>query len=387
MATLLFKNLILKLTLLAALLVSAMLLGRVQAQETADEAAKKHGLSFPIAELGNCTDLATCKAYCDSRDHQTECVNFAKKKGFYKEPELKGKEAQVLAAAKTELGCNSKEACMTICQKEENIEKCSNFASKHGLGGPPVGRGNPQLLTKAKEILGCNSEDSCKAVCENPTNQQKCSDFASQAGLGGGIRRVGPGGCNSEESCRAYCESHMDECRQFGGGQRGEGERRSGPGGCNSEASCQAYCEKNPAECGGQDGRGPGGLQDDFCRQNPQKCQRGSAGGPSNLTPQEYCQQNPDQCRDRRDMDAPRDATGSGQRPPQYNQQQYNSQPYNGQQYNSGQADQSQYNSGQYNPSPSSGQNDQPSSQPSSQVQGAQTEKTLWQRFLNWLGF
>lgn len=260
-----------------------------------EEIVRKHGISFPIVELGNCGSISECKAFCDSEANRDACMSFAKQKGFYKEPQ---RDDAILNEAKAELGCDSESSCRVVCEAEENREKCSSFAQKHGLGGPRGKPGDRNILNKAKEILGCDSEESCRAVCENPDNQEKCSNFAKATGLGGGMRRVGPGGCNSEESCKAFCEQNMDECRKFGGGApAGSDAGRRGPGGCDSEESCRVYCESNPEECGRQGGPGPQDFQERFCRENPDKCSGGRSGpeGFSGPPQSEYEQRSPDQ--------------------------------------------------------------------------------------------
>lgn len=239
-------------------------------EENPEETAKKHGISFPISELGNCSSFSTCKSFCDSESNRETCINFAKKKGFYKGPP---KNEAMLSQARSELGCDSEQSCRAVCEQEANREKCMSFAQKHGLGGPPQGSpGDRKILERAKSELRCDSESSCKSVCENPANQEKCSNFAKASGLGGGVRRVGPGGCNSEESCKVYCETHQEECGI-------PGSTRRGPGGCNSEESCRKLCEVNPEECKRQGGGpAPAGVEDKFCSENPEKCAEGRGG-------------------------------------------------------------------------------------------------------------
>lgn len=270
-----------------AFLAGLFFIRSAYAQETGnpDQAVKKYGITFPIADLGNCNSFSECRNYCNDSSHQDACVAFARKKGFYKEPEHK--DQAILNDAKSLLGCDSETSCKTVCENPDNHDKCAAFAQKHNLGGPTSGIGNAQILQKAKGILGCDSESSCKTICEDPSNQQKCSDFAKQTGMGGGEHRVGPGGCTSEDSCRAYCQSHQDECSKFSGGNEHGGpppeSQRKGPGGCNSPESCQAYCNSHPQECGihgGDNGSGrpnPSQNPNDFCKQNPDKC-RGPQG-------------------------------------------------------------------------------------------------------------
>lgn len=255
----------------AALILSFMFVGVSHAQEdNPEQAAKKYGITFPVAELGGCQNISACKSFCEKEENRDQCTAFAKKKGFYQE---RRKDEGIINEAKSSLGCDSESSCKVVCEKEENREKCSSFAQKHGLGGGP--RGNPgdrKILEKARELLGCDSEASCKSVCENPDNQEKCSNFASQSGLGGGVRKVGPGGCNSEESCRSFCQNNQDECRKFGGGppEGADGGRR-GPGGCDSEESCRKKCEENPSECGfsGKEGQDRGQRPPESYRVGP----------------------------------------------------------------------------------------------------------------------
>ncbi len=257
--------------------------GVPSAQENSETQAKKYGITFPIAELGNCNSISECKIYCDDTIHRDTCISFAKKKGFYKDVEHDTKRQALLQSAKSELGCDSEESCKAVCQQEANIEKCQQFAKKNGLGEGPQNPGDKKILEKAKSLLGCDSESSCKAVCEQEANKEKCSEFAKQTGLGGGIHQVGPGGCNSEESCRAFCEKNPDECKKFGGENKGPQGQRKGPGGCDSEESCRKYCSEHPQECTDMkknsefiNGRPTGQFNnsEDYCRSHPEECKR-----------------------------------------------------------------------------------------------------------------
>jgi hypothetical protein len=87
-----------------------------------EDSLKKYNISFPIAELGNCTDFSSCRSYCDDPINKDTCIAYAKKKGFYKEEEIKQKKDQIMAAAQTELGCNSMSSCKSLCENEANFE-------------------------------------------------------------------------------------------------------------------------------------------------------------------------------------------------------------------------------------------------------------------------
>lgn len=309
----------------------------VKGQTTNEDAAKKYGVTYPIASLGNCADYTNCRNYCEDETHRATCIQYAKQKGFYEERKVD----EILIYAKTELGCNSETECKNICEKEENFEKCSNFAKKTGLVKEQIlSPKNQEILLKAKEILGCDSPQTCKSICEQEGNRQKCSEFAKQTGLKGGEQRSGPGGCNSEESCKSFCSNpdNFNECSKFKPSEKQEGQRGEppsegfrGPGGCSSESSCREYCGKNPSECQ-KFGSGPEekkerrndsleGMKreeiEKLCKENPEKCREQFSGGSQqNSMPsqdaEKFCRENPEKCRERLEK-RPQDFTNSSE--------------------------------------------------------------------------
>ena len=301
---------------------------------TSSAGTQKPLVVYPVVELGNCQDYASCRTYCDDPVNKDICIAFAKAKGFYKADALESNKALVIAQAKLELGCDSPDSCKAVCQKEENIEKCSTFAQKNNLnGGKRNNPGNASFIKKAEETLGCTSEATCKEICQKEENRQKCSNFAKQTGLRGGEQKTGPGGCASEDTCRIYCSdpNNFQACSSFTKNMRSTaaagkpvGEFK-GPGGCTSEEQCREYCIKNPASCkqlgprltGTPSGvskgeqevmKGypvPSGMtKDDYCKQYPQRCQvlpqQQSINQypvlPEGVSKEEYCKTFPQRC-------------------------------------------------------------------------------------------
>ncbi len=86
--------------------------------QTAPAGFQKYGITFPISDLGNCTDVASCRSFCDDPVNRLTCINFAKSKGFYQDRSQN--QQSVLENAKKELGCDSIDSCKTFCQKYEN---------------------------------------------------------------------------------------------------------------------------------------------------------------------------------------------------------------------------------------------------------------------------
>ncbi|OGE25653.1 hypothetical protein A2780_03675 [Candidatus Daviesbacteria bacterium RIFCSPHIGHO2_01_FULL_41_45] len=236
-------------------LLSLIFVTLVYAQ-TSTESAKKYGVTFPVVDLGNCTSVGECRVYCEDPSNRDSCLAYAKQKGFYKEDEVKKQQEAVLGAAKSELGCGSKEECAQFCSQENNWEKCGDFAKKKKLkGGYVEDPKKVEVVQKAKEVLGCANYGECQGFCLKDENKNKCSDFAKLVGLRGGEEKRGPGGCLSENSCKLFCSNpdNFQECNRFGiattqGGVVSKSSFK-GPGGCDSEESCRQYCTKNPQVC------------------------------------------------------------------------------------------------------------------------------------------
>lgn len=319
-------------------LLIALFLGVGQAfaqAKTPEQIAAEKGITFPIAELGNCGDFNACRTFCEDPVNQNTCIDFAKKKGFHKEESNVNKD-EIIKAAKNTLGCDSEESCRSYCSQEANHDKCIAFAQKHNLGGGQVhDPSKAEILQKAKTILGCDSPSSCRSFCEQEANREKCSEFAKQTGLRGGEQQVGPGGCTSEETCKAFCSDpvNFQVCSRFQSSVGRDTRDFKGPGGCTSEESCRAYCQSHPNECGysgdrernydpiemcsktpncswqnntcqcgsygGEFGREAKDYAD-FCRQNPDKCGPGQSGGFDSSQKREefekFCRENPDKC-------------------------------------------------------------------------------------------
>lgn len=234
--------------------------------------AKNRGITFPIPELGSCANVRECRSYCDNPTHRDACSAFAKKHGFDKGeggPD-DTKKQELLQYARTELGCDSYEACRRICETDH--ERCEAFSRRHGINSGEGDTHKAEMLERARTELGCDSFESCKKLCEE--NRERCMTFTKKHGYDqggstgdqGGKKTRGPGGCDSEESCRKYCQEHPKECQGFQDSRESSsGERKYlGPSGCRTTEECKSYCETNPTACPGfraQEGSQPSTYQ------------------------------------------------------------------------------------------------------------------------------
>lgn len=175
--------------------------------------AAEKGITFPIAELGNCAGPAECRDFCEQEANHNACTNFAQRHGFDEGRGEGPQEAEILASARSELGCSAKEDCFRICEREH--ERCMAFAKKHGM-------------------------------------YQESMDEKRYEGE----KRTGPGGCDNEQSCQRYCQEHPSECPGYqehpgqGPSQQPQGSFTS-PSGCRTADECQAFCQSNPGSCPG----------------------------------------------------------------------------------------------------------------------------------------
>ena len=214
-------------------------------------------ITFPIKELGNCNNAATCKVYCDQPQNHDACTSFAKEKGIaVGKRRVNEKHAAALSSAKTALGCNTIAACQAFCEEQANWKRCQAFAQKYELSVAPSVSPVPtddEFLNLAQDKLGCTSQDSCFAFCEQSGNFERCAALAEgqitsderaffdqhrsdfQKGLG----------CDSMPSCMAFCMNplNMPKCMDFGNQM----------GFTSSEATTQerpeVWCPKISDEC------------------------------------------------------------------------------------------------------------------------------------------
>jgi hypothetical protein len=194
----------------------------VEAKVEAD--VKAAGVTFPIAQLGNCANTTECHTYCAQPANQQACAEFARHKGLGKYKQEKEK----IDKAKIELGCDSIASCISYCQNPDNVTKCRAFAQKYASQDVKVVEQKQQeLVQKAKETLGCTSVDSCKTFCEDINNKEKCRAFAkanleeipqaqkAKEEIIKKAKEVLP--CNSVETCKTYCDNvaNRDTCTEF----------------------------------------------------------------------------------------------------------------------------------------------------------------------------
>lgn len=230
-----------------------------------DSSVQKNKISFPIAQLGNCTNIGSCRDYCRLDENKAICTDFALKKKLQK-TRVREIANEVLLKARTELGCDSKTSCHNYCRKPENEQICQSFGEKNLLIKKAAVENlslNPQIMEKTASELGCSSELACKNLCNHPDNKKRCQAFAAKYSLGtlSGKQKsniakelIGSGLCKNEVECASYCQKNPSQCPGFNEISKtssGSADSASylGPGGCKSIKECFLYCKNHPDAC------------------------------------------------------------------------------------------------------------------------------------------
>ena len=231
-------------------------------------------ITYPIAELENCSDKATCFGYCENQENSGQCLEFSKDHQLLSEKEILLAE-KILGVKDGPGGCNSQASCKNYCDDVSHIDECLVFAEANGIM-------EEEELEEAKKVRtaiqsgaklpgGCRNKNECDNYCQNPDNMDECLAFAEAAGFIPPdeleqarkfipLMKSGqtPGKCKTKAECEAYCEAdgNFNECLDFAekNGLIPEEERKNieafkkaggkGPGGCVGR-QCEAYCE-NP---------------------------------------------------------------------------------------------------------------------------------------------
>lgn len=226
---------------------------------------------FPVAELGNCESRVECKAFCNKTENIENCTKFAAKYGLISKKEKERNEKFFFAIKQGGPGgCTDVQSCKTFCENSDYVEECVAFAEKHQL----LPKEEIQRVKKFSQVFkekntpgGCKTSGECKTYCDNPNNAEVCLDFAEKNGflkpeeaqkvkkfLPLMKRGETPGACKSKEACENYChrEENRRECVDFmvkyGGLSLTEADKikntkgQTGPGECKGKEECESFC-------------------------------------------------------------------------------------------------------------------------------------------------
>ena len=282
-------------------------------------------IKYPIKELGNCKDKASCSSYCDKTENGTACIAFAEKNNLMSEEEIKMAKSFMSTGAVGPGGCKGKDECSVYCDDIAHINECIAFAEKNNLMSAKdleEAKKIQTALDKGVKPPACKNKKECDTYCEDSSHMEECINFGIAAGFIQGKeledsqkmlaalkRGVKPLPCKGKEACDTYCNSpdNMETCISFAMevGFMSEKEKEDSqkmlsalkkgvkPPNCKGKDECDTYCSQedhfeeclNFSEAAGfmnseeaamarkTGGKGPGGCKgkdecDAFCN-NP----------------------------------------------------------------------------------------------------------------------
>lgn len=230
-------------------------------------------ITYPVADLGNCTSYEDCKTYCGAASNYSKCAAFAQKIGL--EIEIPNDKKGVFAAmqkGESPGQCKDEVSCRAYCEDIDRLGECVDFVEKFNLAGADDLEEMRKMAAVKKAGVAfpgnCKTKESCLKYCDNSANAVVCMEFAQEAGLlpkedaeavskilpylksGGKL----PGGCTTKESCDTYCgsDANINECVDFAAGVGFMTKEEAdivkkiggkGPGDCKSREACDSYCK------------------------------------------------------------------------------------------------------------------------------------------------
>lgn len=177
-----------------------------------------------------CQTAFECRALCQQPENATKCADFGEKFGLTKAMPV---TASLLVQAKSELGCTSMTTCRAMCALSENSEKCVAFGEKVGLISKEVvekikeQKGElEELLASAKTDLGCTTANECRIFCQKSENKNACRTTIEKIQKVREIKKkevsdraledkIKTSGCTTTEECRKACELSPEKCPDF----------------------------------------------------------------------------------------------------------------------------------------------------------------------------
>ena len=168
------------------LCVSILITGFLIAGAIISPAAAQAGISFPVAELGNCADKAACKTYCDKPENVDACLSFAEKNNLMSKEEVKTAKSFKKTGMIGPGGCKGKNECNTYCSGPDHMDECVTFAEKNGLmSGEKLDEAKKVKAAIAKGIKppACGGKENCKDYCSSPEHVEECVKFGEAAGV------------------------------------------------------------------------------------------------------------------------------------------------------------------------------------------------------------
>ena len=200
--------------------------------------ADSKAITYPIPELGGCSNTKECYAYCEKPENNRACFVFVKKHNLVSKDELdKWEEFLDVASGEGPGGCKNEKECINYCEDVSHIVECTDFVAKHNLV-------SSQELIEMQKIAkavkagvklpgSCRNKAECISYCEDSDHNEECVSFLEKAGymtekeasLVRKFKGKSPGDCakgkesfaDAQISCNEFCNNPTNQpiCFRF----------------------------------------------------------------------------------------------------------------------------------------------------------------------------
>ena len=167
------------------------------------------GFVYPIAELGNCDNQASCFTFCEQQQNLELCAMLSYRQGTMNASQLK---KTLTFAHYMHAGyfasCDSMHACADLCDKKETRDECNTLALSLDKGIQVLGATdvNPMYATTSVLDYCGGAGTNCYENNYGTGNVLSIMDILIASGKA-------PEYCNTAEQCQTYCATaNTPEC-------------------------------------------------------------------------------------------------------------------------------------------------------------------------------
>src|SRR3989344_4319649 len=137
--------------------------------------AQELKITYPVTELGNCTNQQECKAYCSVSSNYSKCAAFAQKNDLTIEvPDDKKAVFAAMQKGESPGQCKDEVSCRKYCEDIDRIEECVNFVEKFDLASSDELKEIRKMADVKKAGVAfpgnCKTKESCLKYCDNSAN-------------------------------------------------------------------------------------------------------------------------------------------------------------------------------------------------------------------------
>ncbi len=156
---------------------------------------------YPVSALGNCKDKDACAVYCDLPVNQAACTAYAASNMVAQAPNNSPGVSPLPADKKLsdtiakfggpDGACNDLAGCQDYCAQPGHETECIEYAKKKGLIDPKDADSQLNLIRNAAprpsrsltKPGGCRDKATCRSYCTDSSHRDECEAYALANGI------------------------------------------------------------------------------------------------------------------------------------------------------------------------------------------------------------